>query len=69
MRRHFHFPVFRPRGSGLPSHGIAIRVIPLAVLKRFDAAVKRRRFDKAFSGPVSAEVLEALRLALFPAET
>ncbi len=35
----------------------------------FDAAVKRRRFDKAFSGPVSAEVLEALRLALFPAET
>ena len=35
----------------------------------FDAAVKRRRFEKAFSGAVSAEVLETLRAELFPAET
>ena len=35
----------------------------------FDAAVKRRRFEKAFQGAMSAEVLEALRAELFPAGT
>ena len=35
----------------------------------FEAAVKRRRFEKAFQGPVSAEILEALRAELFPAGT
>ena len=35
----------------------------------FDAAVKRRRFEKAFQGPVGAEVLETLREELFPAGT
>ena len=32
----------------------------------FDAAVKRRQFAKSFQGPVSAEVLKALREELFP---
>ena len=35
----------------------------------FDAAVKRRRFEKAFQGPMDAEVLAALRAELFPAGT
>ncbi len=35
----------------------------------FDAAVKRRRFEKAFSGAVGAETLEALRAELFPTGT
>ncbi len=35
----------------------------------FDAAVKRRRFEKAFQGPVSADILETLRAELFPAGT
>ena len=34
----------------------------------FDAAVKRRQFAKSFQGPVSAEVLQALRKELFPGE-
>ena len=34
----------------------------------FDAAVKRRQFAKSFQGPVSAEVLQALREELFPEE-
>ncbi len=33
MNHHFYFPDFRPCGSRLPSHSIAKRVIPLAVLK------------------------------------
>ena len=35
----------------------------------FEAAVKRRRFEKAFQGPVGADVLEALRAELFPTGT
>ena len=35
----------------------------------FDAAVKRRRFEKAFQGPMDAKVLAALRAELFPAGT
>ena len=35
----------------------------------FDAAVKRRRFEKAFQGPMDAAVLAALRAELFPAGT
>ena len=35
----------------------------------FDAAVKRKRFEKAFQGPVGADVLAALRAELFPAGT
>ena len=35
----------------------------------FDAAVKRKRFEKAFQGPVSAEILETLRAEMFPAGT
>lgn len=35
----------------------------------FDAAVKRRRFEKVFSGAVGAETLEALRAELFPTGT
>ncbi|MBQ9633804.1 MAG: YlxR family protein [Schwartzia sp.] len=35
----------------------------------FDAAVKRRRFEKAFQRAVGADVLEALRAELFPAGT
>ena len=34
----------------------------------FDAAVKRRQFAKSVQGPVSAEVLQALRKELFPEE-
>ena len=48
-KHYFYFPDFRPCGSGLPSHGIAIRVIPLAVLKHlFDAvdAVTRENREK-----------------------
>lgn len=33
----------------------------------FDMAVKRKRFEKAFQGPVGADVLEALRSEMFPA--
>ena len=35
----------------------------------FDAAVKRKRFEKAFQGQVSAEILETLRAEMFPAGT
>lgn len=35
----------------------------------FDAAVKKRRFEKAFQGPVSMDILEALRAELFLAGT
>ena len=35
----------------------------------FDAAIKRRRFEKAFQGPVNADVLAELRAELFPAGT
>ena len=35
----------------------------------FDAAVKRRRFEKAFQGPVSSDILESLRAELFPTGT
>ena len=35
----------------------------------FDTAVKRKRFEKAFQGPVSAEILETLRAEMFPAGT
>ena len=35
----------------------------------FDAAVKRKRFEKAFQGPVNAEILETLRAEMFPAGT
>lgn len=35
----------------------------------FDMAVKRKRFEKAFQGPVGAEILEMLRAELFPTGT
>ena len=35
----------------------------------FDAAVKRKRFEQAFQGSVSAEILETLRAEMFPAGT
>ena len=35
----------------------------------FDMAVKRKRFEKAFQGPVNAETLETLRAELFPTGT
>ena len=35
----------------------------------FDAAVKRKRFEKAFQGAVSTEILETLRAEMFPAGT
>ena len=41
---YFYFPDFRPCGSRLPSHSIAIRVIPLAVLKQRAATLTTNEF-------------------------